>query len=119
MPRNGYQVADVSVEDTAALYDVWEALAPMTGQLAAGRVEEPAMRSLRRLATEPTAAGPDELLDMLEQLFDGVLRASGNPRRARKRGRVGRRGQVGGRHSLNFATDPQRPIPRSSPGILA
>ena len=79
MPRNGYQVADVSVEDTAALYDVWEALAPMTGQLAAGRVEEPAMRSLRRLATEPTAAGPDELLDVLEQLFDGVLRASGNP----------------------------------------
>jgi hypothetical protein len=55
----------------SALYDVWEALAPMTGQLAAGRVEEPAMRSLRRLATEPTAAGPDELLDVLEQLFDG------------------------------------------------
>lgn len=79
MPRNGYRVADVSVEDTAALYAVWEALAPMTGRLAAGRVEEPAMRSLRRLATEPASTGPGELLDVLEQLFDGVLRASGNP----------------------------------------
>lgn len=59
MPRNGYQVADVSVADAAALFDVWEALAPMTGRLAVGRVDELAMTLLRRAVTTttPLAAG--------------------------------------------------------------
>jgi DNA-binding GntR family transcriptional regulator len=81
MPRNGYRVADVSVGDAAALFDVWEALAPMTGRLAVGQVDELAMTLLRKAvaATTPLAADVDALIALIEELFDAVLLAAANP----------------------------------------
>jgi DNA-binding GntR family transcriptional regulator len=80
MPRNGYQVADVSVADAAALFDVWEALAPMTGRLAVGRVDELAMTLLRgAVSTTTPLAADDALVALFEELFDAVLQATANP----------------------------------------
>ncbi|WP_216896775.1 GntR family transcriptional regulator [Nocardia alni] len=76
IPRNGYQVATVTVDDAARLYDVWESLAPMVGRALGGHVHPRIAELVRGLADDP--GEHDNPLLVTELVFDELIRATGN-----------------------------------------
>lgn len=92
VPRNGYQVADISVHDTAALFDVFENIGYMIGATATGRVDARTLALLRGLAAgEPLGTDVDPVdatAATIAVLFDGVIGATGNPWLARVSARL-------------------------------
>lgn len=79
VPRNGYQVTDVSLADAVDLYELWATLAPITGRLAVGRLDDRVLSSLRAAVETSTALDEVEnLVALSEVLFDAILRATEN-----------------------------------------
>jgi len=79
VPRNGYQVADVSFSDAVDLYELWATLAPITGRLAVGRLDGWVLARLRAVVDKPTALDEvEELVALSEVLFEAILRATEN-----------------------------------------
>lgn len=79
VPRNGYQVTDLNASDAAALYDVFETLAPMTGRLAGGHAPDFLRAWLREMDRRQPITDIDDFVVRTEQIFEAVLTATGNP----------------------------------------
>jgi len=80
MPRRGYRISPVSVQDVQHIFHVRLLLEPSAAELAAQRVSGPQLAELRRLAQHRPGQSQSEHMISNRDFHLAIAEASGNPR---------------------------------------
>ena len=88
MPRRGYRISPVSVQDVQHIFHVRLLLEPSAAELAAQRISGEQLAELRRLAQHRSGQSRSERMATNRPFHLAVAEASGNPRLATFIGRL-------------------------------